>query len=300
MVITKIESPIYRKPNSVKATPHFVLPKPKIIIKPRSGWQPVNWLELWHSRELLYFLVWRDLKVRYRQTLLGAGWVILQPLLAMVIFSVLFGWLVGLENRIGPYPYPLFVLAGLLPWNFFVSAYSGAAQSLVACQNLVTRVYFPRLLLPLAAVLVRLVDFVIALFLMIPLMFWYGMPPGTGCWLLPIWLLFVILGATGMGCLLAGLMVRYRDIGHGLLFLNQIWFYLTPILYPISLFPAGWRWLVRINPMTDLICGFRDSILGSSSIGAMHLFGGLAATLVLFFAGLAVFRRLEHRLADLV
>jgi lipopolysaccharide transport system permease protein len=253
--------------------------------------------ELWTHRELLYFLVWRDLKVRYKQTALGVLWAILQPLLAMFVFTLFFGRLARMASD--GVPYAVFNLAGLVPWTFFVFGLNEAAHSVVGSRHLITKVYFPRLAIPLAPVLAGLVDFGIAFLLLQLVMSWYGIAPGLhALFVLPL-LLLAFVTSLGVGLWLAALNVQYRDVRYVLPFLSQLWLFATPIVYPSSLVPAPWRTVYGLNPMVGVVDGFRWALLGTPAPGTTLLMSSLAAV-VLLASGALYFRRIERTFADLV
>jgi lipopolysaccharide transport system permease protein len=269
------------------------------VIEPPRGWAGVRWSELWLHRELLYFLTWRDLKIRYKQTVLGAAWAILQPFMTMVVFSLIFGRLAGLGAKTGGVPYPVYVYAGLLPWTFFAGAIANSANSLVGSSNLITKVYFPRLIIPLAAVGAGLMDFSISLVVLFALMGFYGTALSWQVLFLPLFLAGTLVAATGVGALLSALTVAYRDFQYVVPFLVQLWLFVTPVIYPSSLVPQQWRWLLSLNPMAGLIDGFRAAFLGRPlewpQIGLSLLVAAL-----LFLGGAAYFRKVERRFADVI
>lgn len=267
------------------------------IIKPSTGWVPLRLGELWEYRELLYFLTWRDVKVRYKQTVLGVAWAVLQPLLGMFVFSLFFGRLAGLASD--GLPYPVFNLAGLVPWTFFVFGLTESANSLVASRQLITRVYFPRLAVPLATVLAGLVDFAIAFLLLLAVMAVYGIFPGFEALLILPLILLAFTTACGAGLWLAALNVQYRDVRYVLPFLTQLWLFATPIVYPSSLVPPPWRPLYALNPMVGVVDGFRWALLDGPPPGATLGVSAVSA-LALAVGGLLVFRRMERRFADIV
>jgi len=253
--------------------------------------------ELWEYRELLYFLVWRDVKVRYKQATLGAAWVVLQPVLMVALFSLIFGRL--LDVHTDGIPYPLFVFAGLLPWQIFATALTQAGNSLVANQHLITKIYFPRLLLPLAAVLAGLVDFGVTILLLVVLMLWYGVDPSLAVLLLPLIVAVVLLTALSVGTWLSALNVRYRDVQHLLPFLTQFWFFATPIAYSSALLPESWRPLLGLNPMAGAVESFRWALFGSHvEPGSVVVSACVVAGLLV--SGLAYFRLAERTFADVV
>jgi lipopolysaccharide transport system permease protein len=271
---------------------------PVTVIRPSSGWRSLDLRELWSYRELLYFLVWRDVKVRYKQTALGASWAILQPFLTMVVFSIFFGRLAGVPSD--GLPYPLFAFAALVPWTFFATGLTQAANSLVGSQDLIKKVYFPRLAIPAAAVLASGVDFIIAFVVLLLMMAVYGYAPTFGVLILPALVLLALVTALGAGLWLAALNVQYRDVRLTVPFLVQIWLFATPIAYPSSMLDGAWRTLYAINPMVGVVEGFRWALLGTeTSPGPMIVVSGLAA-LALLAAGALYFRRMENTFADIV
>lgn len=274
---------------------------PHLVIEPSTGWRPLDLVDLWRYRELFGFLIWRDVKVRYRQTILGATWAVLQPLGNMLIFTLLFGRLAKLPSD--GIPYPLFALAGLLPWTFFSGALGNAASSLVGSTHLITKVYFPRMIIPAAAVLAGLVDMMIALLVMGGLMAWYGVVPDRNVLMLPLLIILTVLITLGVGMWLAALHVRFRDIRYLLPFLIQIWMFATPVIYPASLMPERYRILYFINPLSGLIEAWRVALLGGVN-GAqpdwlvIGISGG--AGLLILVGAAYDFRRMERSFADLV
>lgn len=275
------------------------LPAPPLtILEPRPGWQVVNLPELWRYRELLFFLTWRDVKVRYKQTVLGVAWAVLQPLATMVVFSLFFGRLAGKGS--GAVPYPLFVLAGLLPWTFFSVAISSAAQSVVGNQNLVTKVYFPRLLIPTGAVGAAVVDFAIGLVLLLGMMAWYGVAPGLGLVVVPLLGLALALTALGVGTLLAALTVAYRDFRYVVPFMVQLWMFATPSIYMQveDLGPTA-RAVLPLNPAYGLVAGFRSLMLGTE-LDPRALAISSAVGVGMLLVGCLYFRRVEREFADII
>jgi len=267
------------------------------IIRPSRGWASLRPKELWDYRELLYFLVWRDIKVRYKQTALGVAWAVLQPLLAMFVFSLFFGRLARMESE--GLPYPVFNLAGLVPWTFFVFGLTEAANSVIGSRHLITKVYFPRLAVPLAPVLAGLVDLAIAFVLLLGVMAWYGNAPGLRALMVVPLVLLAFVTALGAGLWLAALNVQYRDVRYVLPFLTQLWLFATPIVYPSSLVPPGWRPLYALNPMVGVVDGFRWALLGTAAPGGTILVSILAA-LGIAGSGALYFRRTERVFADVV
>jgi lipopolysaccharide transport system permease protein len=268
------------------------------VIRPSRGWLSVDVQELWEYRDLIYFLVWRDIKVRYKQTALGAAWAVLQPLLTMVVFSLFFGRLSRVPSD--GVPYPLFSLAALVPWSFFSYGLSQSANSLVGSQNLIKKVYFPRLAIPLGTVLSGLVDFGLGLLVLLVMMLAYGIIPGfRALWTLPL-LLLTLVAALGVGFWLSALNVKYRDVRFIVPFLIQLWLFATPIAYPSSLLKEPWRTVYAINPLVGVVEGFRWALLGTKTApGAMLVVSSLA-TLLIFLGGIMYFRRTESTFADLV
>jgi lipopolysaccharide transport system permease protein len=273
------------------------IPPPEIVIRPSRGWVALGMPELWSYRELLYFLTWRDIKVRYKQTGLGAAWAILQPVLTMLVFSVFFGRLAKVPSD--GVPYPLFTLTGLLPWQLFSYALTQSSNSVIANKNLIAKVYFPRLIVPIAAVLSGLVDFVIAFAILLVMMFYYGVSPGVAILIIPLAVLFTVVSALAVGLWLSALNVKYRDVQYAIPFLTQFWMFLTPIAYSSSLVPAKWRLLYGLNPMAGVVDCFRWALLGHAPSSAAVVGVSGAVVVVAFVAGLAYFRRVEKTFADL-
>lgn len=270
----------------------------EITLQPSKGWVSLNLRDLWEYRELLFFLIWRDIQVRYKQTLLGVAWAILQPVLTMIVFSIFFGRLAGVPSD--GVPYPIFVYAALLPWQFFAHALNDSGNSLVANQQLITKVYFPRLLIPVSAVLAGGVDFAVSFVVYLGLMLYFGIIPTLAVLTLPLFLLLALATAFAIGLWLSALNVEYRDIRYTLPFLTQFWFFVTPIAYPSSLVPEEWRLVYGLNPMAGVIEGFRWALLGQvDSVDPMVIVSAVVVT-VLLIAGLAYFRRMEKTFADVV
>ncbi|HEY3038992.1 MAG TPA: ABC transporter permease [Pyrinomonadaceae bacterium] len=273
--------------------------KPLIIIERSHSWNAINLQELWAYRELLYFLTLRDIKVRYKQTLLGAAWAIIQPLLTMLIFTLFFGRLAGLENRTGGIPYPIFSFVGLLPWTFFANAVTSSSNSLVNSVHLVTKIYFPRMIIPAAAVAAGLVDFALGFIILAILMAYYGVAITSSLFWLPLVIGLLVILALGIGMFLAALQVKFRDIRHALPFVVQIWMFTSPVIFPTSLIPDKWRWLLALNPMSGIIEGFRAILLGR--VIDWNLLGVSAAiSLVLLISSGYAFRRMERSFADVI
>lgn len=268
-------------------------------VEPSRGWVPIRLGELWEYRELLYFLVWRDVKVRYKQTALGALWAIIQPFFTMVVFSVFFGGLAKVPSD--GIPYPIFSYAGLLPWTFFSNGLAQAAASVVGNSSLVTKVYFPRLVVPLSSVLGGLPDLAIAFVLLIGMMFYYGIVPTAAVLWLPAFALLALVTALGVGLWMSALNVQYRDIRYAVPFLIQIWMFASPVAYPSSLLSEPWRTLYGLNPMVGVLDGFRWSLLGTANgvFGPM-LAASAAMSVLILISGAFYFRRMERSFADVV
>lgn len=271
---------------------------PERIYTPPSGWFHLNLRELWEYRELLYFLVWRDIKVRYKQTVLGVAWAVLQPLLTMAVFTVFFGVLGRISSE--GLPYPIFFYSALVPWTYFNSCLRRSSDSLVGSASLVSKIYFPRLILPLASVLSSLVDFGFAFVVLLVLMFFYHMVPTWAILLLPVYLLLALITALGAGLWLSALNVRYRDFAFVVPFLIQIWFFVTPVIYPSSLVPEPWHTWYGLNPMVGVVEGFRQALLSTSSSPGPLVWVSVLVSVVLLVSGAYFFRRMEHTFADVV
>jgi lipopolysaccharide transport system permease protein len=271
---------------------------PTTTIKPAGGWAPVNLRELWDYRELLYFLVWRDVKVRYQQTWLGVAWAVLQPLLTMVVFSLFFGRLAGVPSD--GIPYPIFSFAALVPWTFFSYGLTQSANSLVSDQRLITKVYFPRLTIPIATVVSGVVDFALAFLLLLGMMLYYDVPPTLhALWVIPL-LLLALVTALGIGLWLAALNVHYRDVRYTVPFLTQFWLFATPIAYPSSLLGEPWRTVYGLNPMVGVVEGFRWALLGTNTAPGAAIAVSSTAALLLLLGGALYFRRMEDTFADVI
>ncbi len=268
------------------------------VIEPTRGWASLKLGELWEYRELLYFFVWRDIKVRYKQTVIGAAWALLQPLFTMLIFSVFFGRLAKIPSD--GVPYPVFSITGLVPWAFFSNALSQSSNSLVASSHLVKKVYFPRLAIPLAAVLGAMVDLAVALVLMFAVVLYFGIVPATNLLYLPLFFLLAICTVLGVGLWFSAMYVEYRDIRYLIPFLTQIWMYLTPIVYPSSIVPAKWRAIYALNPMVGVIEGIRWSILGTPLPDPLVLLASSMTGALLLLTGTYYFRRMERNFADVI
>lgn len=267
-------------------------------IRPTSGRVPLELGEIWENRELLYFFIWRNIKVRYKQTVLGGAWAIIQPFLTMVVFSIFFGRLAGIPSD--GVPYPIFTFAALVPWTFFANALTQAGNSLLEHERMITKIYFPRLLLPLSAVLSGLIDFAIAFAILIGMMFWYRLTPTIGILLVPFFILTATLTALGVGLWLSALNVQYRDVRYVIPFLVQFWLFSTPIAYPSSLVPQQWQFLYGLNPMAGVVEGFRWALLGTANISPGLILASFVMMLIVLVGGLYYFRRMEETFADVV
>jgi lipopolysaccharide transport system permease protein len=275
------------------------MPLTVTTVRPSRGWLGVNLRELWRYRELIYFLIWRDVKVRYKQTLLGAAWAILKPFFSMVVFSVIFGTLARIPTD--EVPPPLFYYTGLLPWVFFQDGISKASTSLVTGRNLITKVYFPRLAIPLSSVIAGLVDFVIAFLVLIGMMVYYGYRPTSAIWTLPLFMLLALITSLGGGLWLAALNVAYRDIGYVTPFLVQAWLYASPVVYSATLITGDyWQLIYGLNPMAGVVQGFRWAMLGVGQPPSSFLAASVAVALLLLISGALYFRRMERTFADVV
>jgi lipopolysaccharide transport system permease protein len=272
---------------------------PTLRIAPSKGWVPLKLKDLWEYRELLYFLIWRDIKVRYKQTALGATWAIIQPFFTMVVFSIFFGHLAKVPSD--GIPYPLFSFAALVPWTFFANGLSQSSNSLVGSGTLITKVYFPRLIIPLASVFSGIVDFVLAFLVLLGMMVYYGLFPTTinVLWL-PLFLLLALTTSLGVGLWLSALNVEYRDVRYIVPFITQFWMLATPIAYPSSLLQQPWRTLYGLNPMVGVVEGFRWALLGTNAAPGPIIAVSSAAAVLILVTGAFYFRRMEKTFADLV
>jgi lipopolysaccharide transport system permease protein len=270
----------------------------RIRIESTRGWRALRFRELWQYRELLYFLTWRDIKVRYKQTALGAAWAIIQPLFTMVVFSLFFGKLAKVPSD--GIPYPIFAYAALVPWTFFSNALNQSSNSLVQSANLLRKVYFPRLAIPVSSVISGVVDFALAFAVLLGMMLWYGIVPnGNAAWL-PLLLALALVTALGVGLWLSALNVQFRDVRYVVPFLTQIWMFATPIAYPSSLLDEPWRTLYGLNPMVGVVEGFRWALLGAGTGPGPIVAASSAAALTILVGGAFYFRRLEKTFADMV
>ena len=268
-----------------------------IVIQQSKGWRTLDFKELWAYRELLWMLALRDIKVRYKQTILGCVWALIQPVMGMVIFSIIFGHWAKIPSD--NYPYPIFVYSGLLPWTFFANALTQSGNSVIGSASLISKVYFPRIIIPLASIGSCLLDFAIALAIMLGLMVFYGVGFGVNLLALPILLVALIFTALGVGTFLSALMVSYRDFRYVIPFLVQVWMYATPVVFSVKLVPVHWRWALYLNPVSGIIDGFRSAFLGKSfNLDVLLLSFG--ASIVMFIIGIAYFEKVERNFADVI
>ncbi len=268
-----------------------------MVLEPDKSWLALNLGDLWRYRELLFFLTWRDIKVRYKQTLLGAAWAVLQPVLTMLIFSVIFGQLAKLPSD--GTPYPIFTYTALLPWQLFSFAITNASNSLVGNQNLVSKIYFPRLIIPIASVLPGLVDFAISFLVLLGMMVFYHISITLRLFALPLFLILAVLSALAVGLWLSALNVKYRDVRYAVPFLTTIWQFATPIAYSVTLIPEKWRLLYGLNPMTGVVEGFRWALLGHGDVSGL-LWVSVLVIFLLLLSGLIYFKRVEDTFADII
>ena len=273
-------------------------PQYEIMLEPPRGWLNLRLRELWEFRELLFFLIWRDIKVRYKQTVLGATWAVLQPLMTMIVFSIIFGKLGKLPSN--GIPYPVFTFAALLPWQLFSRALSDASISLIGNQNMVTKIYFPRIFLPSASVLGGLLDFGISFIILLILMFFYDIPVTWAILTVPLFLALCVMTALAVGLWLSALNVRFRDVKYITPFLLQFWMYASPVAYSSSLIPEQWRFLYGLNPMAGVVEGFRWALLGQPISVSSFLPISILAVALLFITSLIYFQRMELTFADVV
>jgi len=275
------------------------LAKPRVLrITPPSRWREVPLGEMWDYRELLYFFVWRDIKIRYKQTAIGAAWAVLQPFLTMLVFSLFFGKLAHIPSE--GLPYPVFYYSALLPWMYFAAALQNATNTIVENQRLITKVYFPRLILPFSSVLSGLVDFAISFLMFVLMMIYYGIRPSAAMLWLPVFLLLTVLTALGVGLWLAALNAIYRDVRYVLPFLVQFWMFASPVAYPSSLVPEKWRWLYGLNPMEGVIEGFRWSLAGQGQPPGHLIFVSAGVVAAVLLSSVAYFQKMETTIADVV
>lgn len=269
-----------------------------VLLRPSRGWIPLNLRELWAFRELIYFLTWRDIKVRYKQTVLGAAWAILQPLINMVVLSFIFGNLARLSTD--NIPRPIFTFTALLPWGLFSKALADAGRSMLANRSMITKVYFPRLIIPLSSVLGGLVDFVIQFAILLGMMLYFRITPTSAVWSLPFFVLLSMATAFGFGLWLSALNVLYRDVGYILPFLTQIWMLVTPVAYSAKVVPAEYQFLYALNPMVGVVEGFRWALLGARPPDSLTLAVSTVISVLVLISGMYYFRRMERTFADMV
>lgn len=284
--------------NSQPSGTTFHLPdEPLVVIQPNNKWNLINLRDIWAYRELLFFLTWRDVKVRYKQTLLGAAWAILQPLFMMIIFTIFFGRLAGVDSA--GIPYPVFALAGLVPWTFFSNTITASGNSLVGSAHLITKVYFPRLIVPAAAMMAGLVDFVLAFLLLIALMIYYRMPITGQVVFLPLLVLLTALFGLGVGTWMSALNVKYRDVRFALPFVIQLWLFVSSVILPSSAIPAKYRWILMFNPMSGIIEGYRAALFGLPfdwpALGVATVL-----TIAMLFYSVYSFGKAERSFADII
>lgn len=287
---SKIPAPSGRIPTGL----HNVV----VTIEPSKSWVPLRLGDLWQYRELLYFLTWRDVKVRYKQTFLGAAWAIIQPLLTMIIFSLLFGRLAGMPSD--AIPYPIFAFGGLLIWTFFSNSVTNSGNSLVGSSNLITKIYFPRLIIPAGAVAAGLVDLALAFVIQIALMIYYGVHVTWAITMLPVLVLLATLLALGVGMWLSALNVKYRDVRYAIPFVIQLWMFASPIIYPVSMLPEKWRWVLMLNPLTGIVQNFRIALFGTLPFDWKSLGVSALITFVVLIYSVYSFRRMERHFADII
>ena len=277
---------------------HFEHARSKTLIRPSSGWRSFDLKEVWAYRELLGMLAWRDVSIRYKQSVAGIGWAIIQPLMTMVIFTIIFGKFAKLPSD--GLPYPVFAYCALLPWNYFAQSLSGSSDSLVGSSYLITKVYFPRLILPLSKVSSGLIDFGVAFIILFGMMAWYRISPTAGILLLPVFMLVAMLTALGVGLWFTALNVKYRDVRFIVPFIAQFWMFASPVAYSTSLVPEKWRWLYGLNPMAGVIESFRWALLGKSAPDFRMMLVSFAAVCAVLITGLFYFKKMEKTFADIV
>ena len=270
-----------------------------VVIKPSRGWVGLRLKDLWLYRELVYFLTWRDLKVRYKQSVLGILWAILKPFMAMVVFTIFFGNFAKIPSD--HVPYPIFSYTATLPWELFATALGVASRSMVSNSNMISKIYFPRMIIPLASVMSSVVDFFIGFTILIGMMFFYKISPTIATLWLPLLILLALITALGIGFWSSALMVRYRDVGYIMPFISTLWMYLTPVVYPASMIPEKWRLLYALNPMTGVVEGFRYALLGTTqSVSAGMILISSGISILILITGLFYFRRMEKQFADMI
>ena len=268
------------------------------VIESQTGWRMVDWHELWQYRDLFFFLVWRDIKTRYAQSVLGVGWAVIQPVFSMIVFTIVFGKLAGISSD--GIPYPIFNYAGLVPWIYFSGSLTAATGSLVSSKSMITKIYFPRLIIPIAPVIGKLVDFAIAMLLLFGMMLWFKISPTVWALTTPFLIILMMLTAGGAGMWLTALSVQYRDINYGMGFLIQLLMYAAPVVYPASSVPEQYRLLYALNPMVGVIEGFRSALLGTNPMPWDFIAVGSVTAFLIAISGIAYFRRMERIFADVV
>jgi homopolymeric O-antigen transport system permease protein len=296
--VTETQTPVRGVAVDVPEPSEVVRSTRETVIRPAPRWPHLDVRELWHYRELGFRLAWRDVAVRYKQTSIGVLWAIIQPFLTMVVFTLVFGKFADFPSK--GVPYPIFVYSALLPWTYFASSLTSASGSLVSNKALVTKVYFPRVLLPLAGVFVPLVDFLIASVVLVGMMFWFTVWPSPALVLAPLFLLMALLTALGVGLFLSAINVRYRDVPYAIPFLVQIWLYVSGVVYAITALPERWQWVLALNPMTAVISGFQWGLISAPPPDLGKTLVSVGATATMFVVGLWFFRRSEPRFADTI
>src|SRR6266446_1233255 len=283
---------------SVATSLERLVAEPTVVIQPSRGLLHLDLGAVWQYRELLYFLIWRDVKVRYKQTVIGVGWAIIQPVMSMVIFTVIFGNFARIPSD--GLPYPLFAYAAILPWSYFSQAIARSGASLVGDANLISKVFFPRVIVPLSSALAPLVDFALAFVVLLGMMAWFGIAPTPAVIAVPLLLFLALLTALAVGLWLSALNVRYRDVGHTIPFLVPLWMFASPVVYPLSLVPEKWRFLYSLNPMAGVIEGFRWALLGKASPDLAVTTATSVMVVALLFGGLVYFKHTERTFADVI
>jgi lipopolysaccharide transport system permease protein len=292
------EKPVEQLAAGVGDTLAPVSDVPVITIQPSRGWASLGLRSIWEYRELLYFLAWRDIKVRYKQTAIGAAWAIIQPLLTMALFTAIFGRFAKIPSD--GLPYPIFAYSALLPWNFFSGALTRTVASVVGSSHLITKVYFPRLVIPTASTISGIVDFSFSFIVLLGMMVWFGIRPHLGVLALPLLLLLAQATALAVGLWFSALNVKYRDVGYAIPFIVQLWMFASPLAYPVSMIPERWRLLYSLNPMVGVIEGFRWALLGKAHPDWMALGISITVVTLLLFSGAAYFRRMERTFGDII
>ena len=277
---------------------HLLREPGTIRIKPSTGLAALNLRDLWLYRELIFFMIWRDIKVRYKQTLLGAAWAVIQPVLTMLVFNFIFGTVAKVPTE--GIPYPIFSYTALLPWGLFTTALNNASRSLTANQNMVTKIYFPRLVLPLSSVLGGLVDFAIAFLILVVMMVYYKVTPTVAIWTLPLFLVLTVVTALGVALWLSAINVQYRDVNYVLPFLTQFWLFLTPVAYSAKIISDKWQLVYSLNPMAGVVNGFRWALLGTNTGPNLNMAISIGISLIVLFSGLFYFRAMERTFADTI